>query len=115
MTTAIMPMPSHTRLRMTARGRRLVVGIVSLPLAAAVFVGVLAGGEALASRSASAPAGEFTTVVVEPGDSLWSIALDVAPGADPRDVIDEIVRLNALGSSSVAAGQRIAIPSDIAS
>ena len=80
MTTAIMPMPSHTRLRMTARGRRLVVGMVSLSLAAAVFVGVLAGGEALASRSASAPAGEFTTVLVEPGDSLWSIALDVAPG-----------------------------------
>lgn len=111
MTAALMPMPSHTRLRMTARGRRVVVGLVSLPLAVAVFMGALAGGEALASRSASAPAGEFTTVLVEPGDSLWSIALEVAPSADPRDVVDEIVRLNALGSSTVTAGQRIAIPS----
>lgn len=111
MTAALMPMSSHTRLRLTARGRRVVVGLVSLPLAVAIFVGALAGGEALASRSDSAPAGEFTTVLVEPGDSLWSIALEVAPSADPRDVVDEIVRLNALGSSSVAAGQRIAIPS----
>lgn len=110
MTTALMPMPSHTRLRMTARGRRVVAGLISLPLALAVFLGALAGGEALASRSASAPAGEFTTVLVEPGDSLWSIALEVAPSADPRDVVDEIVRLNALGSSTVTAGQRIAIP-----
>lgn len=110
MTTALMPMPSHTRLRMTARGRRVVAGLISLPLALAVFLGALAGGEALASRSASAPAGEFTTVLVEPGDSLWSIALEVAPSADPRDVVDEIVRLNALSSSTVTAGQRIAIP-----
>lgn len=115
MTTALMPMPSHTRLRMTSRGRRVVLGVVSLPIAAAVFFGVMGSGEALASRVASASAGEFSTVVVEPGDSLWSIALDVAPGSDPRDVIDEIVRLNALGSSSVDVGQRIAIPVDFAS
>lgn len=115
MTTALMPMPSHTRLRMTARGRRVIVGMVSLPLAAAVFLGALAGGEALASRSASAPGGEFTTVLVEPGDSLWSIALEVAPASDPRDVVDEIVRLNALGSSTVDAGQRIAIPTEFSS
>lgn len=115
MTTALMPMPSHTRLRMTTRGRRLVVGMISAPIAAAVFFGVVAGGEALASRADSAPAGEFSTIVVEPGDSLWSIAVDVAPGSDPRDVIDEIVRLNALNSSSVDAGQRISIPVDLAS
>lgn len=115
MTTALMPMPSHTRLRLTARGRRVVVSMVSLPLAAAVFVGVLASGEALASRSVSASADEFTTVLVEPGDTLWSIALEVAPASDPRDVVDEIVRLNALGSSSVIAGQSIAIPADLAS
>ena len=115
MTTALRSMPSHTRLRLTARGRRVVVSLVSLPLAAAVFVGVLASGEALASRSVSASADEFTTVLVEPGDTLWSIALEVAPTSDPRDVVDEIVRLNALGSSSVVAGQSIAIPADLAS
>jgi LysM repeat protein len=53
--------------------------------------------------------------MVEPGDSLWSIALEVAPTADPRDVVDEIVRLNALGSSTVEAGQRIAIPVEFSS
>ncbi|HAQ59549.1 MAG TPA: hypothetical protein DCR63_03645, partial [Microbacterium sp.] len=97
------------------RGRRVVVGIVSAPIAAAVFFGVIAGDEALASRAGSTAVSEFRTVVVEPGDSLWSIALAVAPGADPRDVIDEIVRLNALGSSAVDAGQRISVPVDFAS
>jgi len=49
-------------------------------------------------------------VTVHPGDSLWTIAQDVAPDSDPRDVIDDIVRLNALPSSVVDAGQSLAIP-----
>jgi hypothetical protein len=41
---------------------------------------------------------------------LWSIAGEVAPGADRRDTVAEIVELNALDGSSVRAGQRIAVP-----
>ena len=71
---------------------------------------VLGGGAALASRDAGAPAGSFTTVTVAPGESLWTIAEDVAPDRDPRDVVDELVRLNALETVLVQAGQRLAIP-----
>ena len=49
-------------------------------------------------------------MTVAVGDSLWSIAEDIAPERDPRDVVDEIVRLNALDSVVVQAGQSIAIP-----
>ena len=72
------------------------------------------GGSALASRDASAPSGSFTTLTVTAGESLWSIAEQVAPGADPRDVVDAIVRLNALEGVTVSAGQRLSIPAEYA-
>lgn len=102
--------PVVTRLRVTPRGRRVLAAAVALPIAAALGIGVLSGGAALASRTDSAPAGTFETVTVLAGDSLWTIAQDVAPTADPRDVVDEIVRLNALDGTSVRAGQRLAVP-----
>jgi len=45
-----------------------------------------------------------------PGDTLWSIAESIAPAADPRDVVDEIVRVNALSSGALQAGQTLALP-----
>ena len=50
------------------------------------------------------------TVVVRPGDTLWSIAADSAPGRDPREVIDEIERLNAGASASLVPGQVLSLP-----
>lgn len=103
---------AHTRLRLTARGRRVLTTLVATPLALAVVAGVFAGGAALASRDASASAGSFETVTVSAGESLWSIAEDVAPGHDPRDVVDAIMRLNALDDAAVLAGERLAIPAE---
>jgi LysM repeat protein len=70
---------------------------------------VVGGGAAFAARDAGAPV-HFRTVTVEPGQSLWSVAEEVAPQADPRDVVDSIVRLNALDSVTVDPGQELAIP-----
>lgn len=99
-----------TRLRLTIRGRRVLAAIAALPAVIALSAAVIGGGAALASRDAGAPAGSFSTVTVADGDSLWSIAEDIAPDRDPRDVVDELVRLNALDSVVVQAGQSIAIP-----
>jgi len=106
--------PSATRLRLTSRGRRVLAGFAALPAVAAVGVAVLSGGGALATDSESAPTGAFETVTVSAGESLWGIAEEVAPQADPRDVIDAIVRLNALETSGLAAGQRLSIPLEYA-
>ncbi|MFJ6678923.1 LysM peptidoglycan-binding domain-containing protein [Microbacterium sp. NPDC091382] len=112
--TTITPAPARpivrTRLRLTTRGRRVVATLAALPVVVALGVGILSGGGALASGAAGSAAGTFKTVTVHPGDSLWTIARDVAPESDPRDVIDDIVRLNALPSSVVDAGQSLAIP-----
>ncbi|SFS01790.1 LysM domain-containing protein [Microbacterium sp. cf046] len=107
--------PGATRMRLTTRGRRTVAALAALPAVIALSIAVISGGSALASRDIGAPAGSFTTMTVTAGESLWSIAEEVAPGADPRDVVDAIVRLNALDGVTVSAGQQLAIPAEYAS
>ena len=50
-----------------------------------------------------------TWITVESGETLWSLAYEIAPTKDPRDVIAEIVSLNQL-NSDLQPGQRIALP-----
>jgi hypothetical protein len=105
----------RTRLRLTVRGRRLLVSLAALPGVIALAFAIVSGGAALASHGGGAASGSFSTVVVSSGQSLWSIAEEVAPTADPRDVVDAIVKLNALDGVTIAAGQRLAIPAQYAS
>jgi Tfp pilus assembly protein FimV len=105
---------ARTRLRLTVRGRRMLATLAALPAVVALSVAMVSGGTALASRDAGAAGESFTTVTVSSGDTLWSIAETVAPQADPRDVVDAIVRLNALDSAGVLTGQRLAIPAEYA-
>jgi len=114
MTAISFSAPRATRLRLTTRGRRILAGLAALPAVIALSIAVVSGGSALASRDANAPSGSFTTLTVTAGESLWSIAEQVAPGADPRDVVDAIVRLNALEGVTVSAGQRLSIPAEYA-
>jgi Tfp pilus assembly protein FimV len=43
--------------------------------------------------------------VVQPGDTIWSIAHDLDPSGDPRATVDRIVALN--GSAALQPGQRL--------
>ena len=98
------------RLRLTRRGRVVLGAFVTVLVAGtlALFAS-LAAPEAMASGEG--PNGEqFEYVVVQPGSSLWSLASDLDPAADPRDLISEIVQLNQLDDSSVQAGEAIAVP-----
>jgi hypothetical protein len=108
--TTFVPRVTMTRLHLTTRGRRVIASIAALPAVIALALAIVSGGGALASGEGGAPAGTFEEVTVMPGDTLWSIAESVAPAADPRDVVDAIVRLNALPSGSVAAGETLSIP-----
>lgn len=99
----------QTRLRITARGRRVLAALIALPIAIGIAAAALSGGSATASAEASGGV-SFETVTVVPGDTLWSIATTIAPEADPRDVIDEIRRLNLLQSGALSVGQELALP-----
>ncbi len=49
---------------------------------------------------------------VKRGDTLWSIARRLAPGRDPRPVIDRLIADNHL-SGTLQAGQSIHLPAPI--
>jgi LysM repeat protein len=49
-------------------------------------------------------------IVVQPGQTLWSIAAAADPSADTRLVVQQIVTMNRLTSESVAAGQHLRVP-----
>jgi LysM repeat protein len=50
------------------------------------------------------------TVVVQPGDTLWTIAAERYPGDDTRARIDEIERLNDLSSPVIVVGETLRLP-----
>ena len=98
---------THTRLRLTRRGRRVIAAIVALPIVMAAFAFALNSGGAVATAETST--NTFSYITVESGQSLWQLAQTLAPTADPRDVIAEIVSLNQI-QGEIQPGQRLAIP-----
>jgi hypothetical protein len=96
--------PAH-RLRLTLRGR-----VVLAALAVVAFGAVAGVLHLVASGSGAATAavsGGHASIVVQPGQSLWSIATTLAPKADPRVTVAKIVDLNGIvGSSVYAEGAR---------
>ena len=100
LTTAVSP------IRLTMRGRILI--ITGLLLAALLTVWL---GWAV-TQAVAGSARETTTrqVVVQPGQTLWQIAEQAAPAADPRDTVAVIMELNDLPSGSVQAGQALRVP-----
>ncbi len=105
---AAVPRVARTRLRLTRRGRFVLLLLVALPLVLAAIGFGLNGGNAVASGSAADR--EFEYVTVASGESLWSIAEAVAPNADPRVVVSELMAFNSLASPQLQAGEQIAIP-----
>lgn len=95
------------RLRLTERGHTVLLTLAAIPLVIVLLALALNGGGASATLEAGEPA---QVVMIESGQSLWSLAEQIAPAADPRDVIEEILVLNRLDSADVWAGQQIAIP-----
>jgi nucleoid-associated protein YgaU len=50
------------------------------------------------------------SVVVQPGDTLWSIAGSLEGDDDVRGVVDAIQALNGLEGSDIAPGQVLILP-----
>ena len=93
-------------LRLTARGRRLVAVLVL-----AVTVGLVALGESvLGDGGGGLELMGTSSVVVEHGDTLWSIAGSVAGERDVREVVDRIQELNGLRSADIEPGQVLELP-----
>ncbi len=97
-------------LRLTRRGRAVLVGVpLVLLVAALVLLASSMTAPAKAGDEVGHPA-DTVSVNVAPGETLCSLAREFAPDRDPRDVVSEIVELNGLRSSVVQAGQAVALP-----
>ena len=98
--------------RLTRRGRVVVICVAALVLLAGFWVGARHR-----ARATSGDGGDGVSVVaresviVGPHDTLWGIAVRARPGVDPRITVQRMIDLNALPSAVVNPGQRVYIPS----
>ena len=85
----------------TRSGRRLLAAVAA----------VLALSVAFALGARGAPEGRYTTVVVQPGDTLWSLAAEHYPADDVRVRVDDIEQANGLRGPTIQVGQSLRLPS----
>jgi len=93
-----------TPVRLTRRGRRLVAMMALLPMAVFLWFNSSHGAAAADHSPAT------RTVVVQPGQTLWDVAVATKPGNDPRQTVFELKKVNHLTSSDVWPGQAIVVP-----
>ena len=82
--------------------------VVRRLLAAVAAVCLFSLGFALAARGGAEPG--YTTVVVQPGDTLWSIASEHYPDDDVRVRVDDIEQANGLDGPTIEVGQSLKLP-----
>ncbi|WP_281859409.1 LysM peptidoglycan-binding domain-containing protein [Salana multivorans] len=100
------PANGSVRMRLTRRGR-----IVVVTLAALLGFGIALSAERAVATSTVDPV-SYETVYVAPGESLWSIASGIAGERDVRDVVAALEELNGLTSSQLQVGQELLVPAD---
>jgi hypothetical protein len=91
--------------RTRVRRRRLTL-TVSLALVAAAWAGPAV--RALGSPGTPARVSQ-TSYVVREGDTLWSIARQLAPGTDPRPVVDLLSATNGIHAGRIVPGQTLVV------
>lgn len=100
-------------LRLTRRGRVVVAALLIAALTVVVLVITLAAsGGAEATNHGQARGGYqgMHQIVVQPGQTLWSIASAAEPSADPRAVVQEIMTANGMTNSTISIGQLLWVP-----
>jgi LysM domain len=93
------------RVRLTRRGWALARVLATVLVVAALLL-VAPGLARGVGPDRPAPR---VTYVVQPGDTLWSIARRVAPGQDPRPVVDGLIDANDV-RGGLQTGQELSVP-----
>jgi LysM repeat protein len=92
-------------LRSTHRAGARRAGRLAAMLGLAVGVSI---SLAVVAHGGTAPV--VTTVVVQPGDTIWSIATAHYPSDDIRARVDDIERANGLNGPQIEAGETLRLP-----
>lgn len=106
--TATGPVSTSGQVRLTRRGRIVVLATVLLVAFAALIA--FGGGSMATEEPGERPATQV--VVVNEGDTLWDIAAAVAEDGQVRSMVHEIREINNLDSSVVALGQKLHVPAE---
>ena len=85
-----------TRPRRVSRAVYLRRRVTAVVMGMALVLVMAQAGAALGGSSLAAPerrpASQRASTLVRPGDSLWSVATRLAPGEDPRPVVDALAQ-----------------------
>ena len=108
--SATRPVTASPALSRAVYRRRRLGALIIIGLLVAVGLSVMSAPSSGASRSPLPAAGTDAAVeyVVQPGDTLWSIAAEIAPDADRRIVVDRLAGAN--GGVDLQVGQRLVLP-----
>ena len=90
-------------MKLTRKGKRCLLFVlvtILLSVVVAMNIGASASEENL----------QYISHIVEPNDTLWSLAEEYGTDGDIRETIYNIKRLNQLESSDLMVGTRILIP-----
>ncbi len=94
-------------IRLTRRGRLALLVAAVL----CMLLGFSLGNTLSFTAGSISPPAASHSIVVQPGQTLWGIATQVAPHADPRATVQQIIVLNHLESTGLQAGETLAVPS----
>jgi LysM domain len=92
-------------LRLTRRGRAVVLGFFVLMASLASAILFTTASRASGPDAAPTPA----VVVVQPHDTLWSIATRTSPRRDPYAAVADIQRLNHLDGYVIHPGETLRV------
>jgi hypothetical protein len=91
-----------TRIR---RRRLALVLLVAITVLTCIGLLRMTAPDAVGTDDAPHPISQESVYVVQPGDTLWSIAERLAPGKDPRPIVAELRHL--VGGSDLEVGDRL--------
>jgi LysM repeat protein len=97
-------------LRLTRRGRRLARTVIVLLAVLTALVLSVASRQAPVQAGTGPATSATTTVVVQPGETLWTVARGLSADADVRETVARIQELNGLSGSTVRPGQSLIVP-----
>jgi Tfp pilus assembly protein FimV len=105
--------PSHIVDETTARPSARVYAVRRLVAAGLALALLFVVGQMVSASMTAGPADQSilqgaSVHIVQPGESLWSIAQKERPRADMAQLVDELLRLN--GSSTIRVGQELILP-----
>ena len=124
LSVATLTPPAPGAVRLTARGRAVLLLGLMLGMVLAVIVSVVGPGTAAppATAPSTAPSGPdawgaelaqrglATAHTVVAGDTLWDLATAIDPAGDPRPLIDRIQSMNGMSDGRLTVGDRLWLP-----